>query len=357
MVGIIPLGGGMTIGFEQAGFQDVGVNLEVSEEWTANLRLNRPHLKHATSLDEWEEYVETLRDDPPQLVYGSPPCQGVTGASKTSSLDNPKNQWMLHFTRAAMNIGPDFVVFENIPRMLSIGRQIVNDVQEIARKNNYTMTVHHHNAEDFGICQRRKRVMFVLEKKGHEISWPSHPHLTAPTVMQTIGDLDLIEPSNEPDAEFQYVGQSQNDWQHVLRNPEGKTWNHDFVGLPDRFEHVPLGAPWMAMPEEYMTPKEIERIEEDRLYNAMELFKFHPDRVARTLTGARNKIHPLRNRIISVREASRLMAFPDEWKWAKPKDFQQFAAGVCPPICRWYGEVLQHHLSGTTLTTTEGKLF
>ncbi len=316
MAAIIPLGGGMTIGLERAGWDGGDTVLEVSEKWTENLRLNRPeYTKYLTSLDEWEQWAEEMKEDPPQLVYGSPPCQGVTGASSTASADNAKNQWFLRATETAVKSGANYTVWENIPRMLTVGRPIWTAAEEIARKAGYSMTVHHHDAQEFGACQRRKRLMFVLEKKGEEIPWPTHERVEAPTCIEAIGDLEDQEPSEDPFDMAQpvyYEQEAQNEWQAELRNPHGFTWDHDIQILPDRFELVKPGyAWWDSMPREAMTERERQRIDSDSLYNAFEMHKLHPDRVARTITGTRNRIHPTRNRLLSVRESSRLMGFPD----------------------------------------------
>jgi len=360
MAAIIPLGGGMTIGLERAGWDGGDTILELSEPWTANLRLNRPeYTEYLTSLDKWEQWAEEQREDPPQLVYGSPPCQGVTGASTTSSADNPKNQWFIRATETAVKAQPNFILWENIPRMLTVGRPIWIEAEEVARKNGYTMTVHHHDASEHGACQRRKRLMFVMEKKGQEIPWPTLSPKYAPTCMETIGDLEDQEPTEKPFEDPMFYEQpAQNEWQEALRNEAGYTWDHDIQLLPDRFEHVQPGyAWWDSMPREMMTDKERDRIDGDRLFNAFEMHRLHPDRVARTITGTRNRMHPTRNRVLSVRESSRLMAFPDDWKWAVPGNIQQFAAGVCPPVAEWYGQVIQHALAGGAPLVPEGRIF
>jgi site-specific DNA-cytosine methylase len=361
MAGIIPLGGGMTIGLERAGFDGGETLLEVSEGWTKNLALNRPqYTDFRTTLDEWEQWADEMKEDPPQLIYGSPPCQGVSGASSTSSADNEKNQWFLRATETAVKARPSFIIWENIPRMLTVGRPIWMEADDIARKAGYTMTVHHHDASAYGVCQRRKRLMFVLEKRGQEIAWPTHEALPAPTCIEAIGDLEDMEPAENPfdiEQPTPYPMEAQNEWQAALRSDTGYTWDHDVCIMPDRFELVRPGTAWMhSMPREAMTDKERDRIDGDRLFNAFEMHRLHPDKVARTITGSRNRMHPTRNRLLSVRESSRLMAFPDDWKWAIPGDTQQFAAGVCPPIVEWYGQVITHALAGTAMPVPEGRI-
>jgi len=358
-VGVIPLGGGMNIGLENAGWEIGDVSFEINEAWTANLRLNRPGVTtHVTSLDEWERWAEGMREKPPELVFGIPPCQGFSGASSTSSLDNPKNQYLVAAVKTALIIKPMYAIFENIPRALSIGAPLVRDLEHAARDEGYTMSVHEHHVAEFGVCQRRQRVMFVLERKGQEIPWPSHERRQAPTVMEQIGDLESVDVTESCETPVTYVDAAQNEWQAALRSEAGGTWDHDAKLLPDRFDAIPPGRAWMdGMPRELMTDKERERIDQGRLYNAFELYRLHPDRVARTLTGARNKMHPTQCRVLSVRENSRLMAYPDDWKWAVPGDVQQFAAGVCPPVAEWYGRAIMHALAGTEMPVPAGRLF
>jgi DNA (cytosine-5)-methyltransferase 1 len=358
----------MIAGFEKAGIPTLAA-AELNEAWTASPKLNRPDLPYVTDLSDWEAWAEEQRERDPVLVHGIPPCQGVTGASRASAADNPKNDWILHATRAAMVIQPEFVIFENIPRMLSVGRPIVNMMDDIARANGYTISIHQHDAQHFGVSQRRKRVMFVMERKGKEVTWPTHPRQKAPTVWEAISDLGEIEPRDDVIVEdedgvkarhwakFEYEGPPENEHQERLRNPEGFTWNHDLSKVDERFLSIPQGHQWTDMPEEEMTDKELARKQEGRLFNAMELVRLHPDAVGRTITGGRNKIHPYYARLLSQREASRLMGYPDDWRWAKHKDWQQFAAGVCPPVAQWYGECIQHFVAGTPLEAAEGRLF
>lgn len=357
-VAIIPLGGGSIIGMEQAGIDTVAA-AELNDAWPANVQLNRPKIPYVTELEEWTAWAESMREERPVLVHGIPPCQGFSGMSRTSGADNAKNQWLLHATRAATIIQPDFVMFENIPRALSLGRSVVNEMVEIARKGGYTVSVHRHDVQHFGVSQRRKRVLFIMEPKGKERAWPSHPHVEAPTAWEVISDLNEMEPLQELESgtPFVYASEAENEVQASLRNPEGYTFSHDLSPLPERYALVPQGKPWFAMPDEEMTDKERSRIEEGRLYNACETFRLHPEHVAGTITGARRFMHPYEERIISTREASRLMHYPDAWQWAKVKEWQQFAAGVCPPVFKWYGEVIQAMVSDKPLPVAEGRLF
>lgn len=360
-VGVIPLGGGMNIGIEKAGFEVVR-NFEI-EGYGANLEHNRPgvptHYATADDFSAWEQYAEQQREDPPTVVFGSPPCQGFSGMNSRSGPDSAKNNWLLHFTKAAIDMDASYALAENIPRSLSLGRRIVNEMHDMARKGGYNFAIHRHNVWDYGVSQQRRRVLFVMEKKGEEIMWPEVPQIDKRDAMplwDAISDLDVVEPTANHD-DVVTLGEPLNDFQGRMRSADNTTTNHQIMTCPDRFEHVPWGHQWMAMPDEYKTEKDLKRIREGTIFNAVEPKKPHPERVGPTLTGAINLIHPYTNRFFSVREASRMMGFPDEWDWLIPRNYQQMAAGVCPVVAEHFGTVLIREVSGEGNKALEGQLF
>lgn len=360
-VGIVPLGGGPTLGMEKAGF-DVVRNFEIAG-YGANLEHNRPgvptHYATGDDLSEWEKWAETQAEDPPVVAFGSPPCQGFSGMNSRSGPDAAKNVWLTNFTNAAIQMGATYALAENIPRSLSLGRKVVNEMQDICRRGGYNFSIHRHNVWDFGVSQQRRRVMFVMEKKGSEMVWPEPPQLEKSEAMplwDTISDFDHIECTPEHMDEV-VLDEPQNPYQASLRSEDDTTINHQLMPCPERFEHVPWGCQWMAMPDEYKTDKDRARIAAGTIFNAVEPKRPNPNKVGPTVTGAINMIHPYQTRFLTVREASRVMGFPDTWEWLMPKNYQQMAAGVCPQVIEHFGWAIQRQLSGEKQLVLEGRLF
>lgn len=362
---IMGLGGGMTIGLEWAGVETV-FTVEPNDRTGRAVRQNRPEMTHHIS--EPAHWPSILEAECPkceiELLYGSPPCQGVSGANARADADNPKNDMMAHFARAAAASGVKHVIFENIPRMLSLGREHVELCREILESAGYVFSVHHHNAMDYGASQNRRRIMFVAHKKGHEIRWPSEPSGPYWTCRDAISDLADAEPvtseelDKNPTATVHLEGEPRNEYQAKLRSEDGTAANHRLVGVPERFLGMLPGTQWTEM-EDRSTweQKDFDRIAEGRIFNAAELYRLDPDIVGRTVTGALNKMHPWLPRHISLREASRMMGFPDDWAWDDHKDFQQLAAGVCPPVVEWYGKVISAHEGAGEMPVPAGRLF
>lgn len=364
--------GGMHIGFSRQGFDTIAA-FEADDGYGRSFRLNNPDLPHVVGTkEEWIAAAQELMSEHEiTLVFGHPPCQGLSGANKQASADHKKNRKFVEFAETAMTMNPAYAVFENIPRMLGLGRKIVAEVDELAQSRGYTLTIHRHMVSEFGVSQVRRRVMFVLERDDCRVSWPSEPGIEGPTVWEVLSDLADVEPwSPDPrDVEddiapteappLDYAGPPHNEWQEMLRNGSEKVTNHKLFQVHPKWATLPPGKPWFKHPDgdKVWDNDEIARIEENRLYHSCELFRLHPDRIGPTFTGMRNKMHPTLTRRISVREGARIMGFPDTWLWASDNDLQQIAAGVCPPVCDWFGQVLMAELAGTEMPAPAGRLF
>lgn len=349
--------GGMAVGLEQGGLDVVGI-LELNDHYGAPQRMNWPEKVHATDVEQWDPMIEKFMEEGVDVVFSNPPCQGLTGASRTSGPDNPKNQLFVEGLKWALKMQPKFVVQENIPRMLTMGYKYVEETIRIADSHGYSTVIHRHRAGDFGVCQDRPRVMFVYQKE--DAWWPSHPKLRPATVKEAISDLYEMEPDTEGGF-IDYAGPSQSEYQEQLRcydeGPDGGVYNHALMGLPDHYQHIPQGERWTAIPDDLLTEKELERKLRGQLYNASELHRVRENRYASTVTGMQNKMHPIQNRKLSVREACRLMGFPDWWRWPSSWDYSQMAAGVCPPVLKWYAQVISHKLGGDAVEPPVGHLF
>src|SRR5438132_864397 len=97
--------GGMGVGFQQAGIETVAF-LENNEAYGRPCRLNWPDAMHTESAEEWDEIVDEW-DGKVQLVYGNPPCQGLTGANRNSGPDHWKNQLFPQALEVAVRMHPE----------------------------------------------------------------------------------------------------------------------------------------------------------------------------------------------------------------------------------------------------------
>jgi len=350
--------GGMAVGFENAGVETVAY-LENNPNYGAPTRRNFPDAWHTTDMEEWDAVVEEYTGEIP-IVYGNPPCQGLTGANKAASPDHWKNKLFPQAVEWAVKLEPEIIAFENIPRMLSMGREHLAAADEIAKHHGYHLSIHRHAAGDFGVSQRRPRVMFVWSRR--QYLWPSHEYRPPATVKDAISDLYEVTP-NDDGSWMKHEVPPQSEYQELMRLTRDRAGtvkgfvNHYAMWTAPHHSDIPQGGAWMEMERELLTDKERERLDAGRIFNAAEIRRLREDKHASTVTAMQNKMHPLEPRLISVREAARLMGFPDWFEFPNSWDYGQMSAGVCPPVTEWFAKMFSHVLAGTPIPVPVGRLF
>ena len=75
-----------------------------------------PDLGDMTKVD-WKQYHHTA-----DVVVGGSPCQAFSIAGLRKALDDPRGQLMLEYLRACAEIDPEWIVWENVPGVLSAER-------------------------------------------------------------------------------------------------------------------------------------------------------------------------------------------------------------------------------------------
>ena len=118
--------GGMSLGFEQAGFEvaaaidndpihlaTYATNFPDTETLNADLgKISGRKIREATGLGD-------RRID---VLFGGSPCQGFSYMGKHDSED-PRNYLLLDFARLVRELAPTYFVLENVPGLLSEGAE------------------------------------------------------------------------------------------------------------------------------------------------------------------------------------------------------------------------------------------
>lgn len=117
-----------------------------------------PNLGDVTKID-WSEFIGKYGKI--DLVCGGSPCQGFSVAGLRKGLNDPRGNLMLEFLRAVDEIKPEFVLWENVPGVLSDKTHAFDVLLESLQDLGYMIDADILDAQYFGLAQRRKRV-FVL---------------------------------------------------------------------------------------------------------------------------------------------------------------------------------------------------
>ena len=96
------------------------------------------------------------------LLVGGTPCQSFSVAGKRAGLDDPRGNLTLEFARLAARIRPRWLVWENVPGVLSIDEgRTFGTFLGILGKLGYGFAYRVLDAQHFGVPQRRRRVFVV----------------------------------------------------------------------------------------------------------------------------------------------------------------------------------------------------
>jgi DNA (cytosine-5)-methyltransferase 1 len=96
------------------------------------------------------------------LLAGGTPCQSFSVAGKRAGLDDPRGNLTIEFARLAGRLRPLWLVWENVPGVLSIddGRTFGAFLGMLVELG-YGIAYRVLNAQHFGVSQRRRRVFVV----------------------------------------------------------------------------------------------------------------------------------------------------------------------------------------------------
>jgi len=178
--------GGQALGFEQAGFDHVGL-LELDGHACKTLRFNRP---------EWNVIEENLNsfDAKPfkgraDVVAAGLPCPPFSKAGKQLGDLDERNLFPAAL-RIIAEVEPRAVIIENVRGILDA---VFEDYRTFiaGELSDYWTDWHLLNASDYGVSQLRPRVNFVAIRKGleHGFKWPIAASKKAPTVGQLLYSL------------------------------------------------------------------------------------------------------------------------------------------------------------------------
>ena len=115
---------------------------------------NVPNLGDMTKFHEWPE----LKID---LLVGGTPCQAFSVAGLRKGLDDPRGNLTLTFLAMAAKYRPKWVVWENVPGVLSDRTNAFGHLLSGLAELGYGWAYRMLDAQYFGVAQRRRRVFVV----------------------------------------------------------------------------------------------------------------------------------------------------------------------------------------------------
>jgi DNA (cytosine-5)-methyltransferase 1 len=355
--------GGLSLGFEQAGF-DVVAAVEIDPIHCAVHEFNFPHCT-TISRSVAELTGDEIRDlanigrKHIDVVFGGPPCQGFSLIGHRA-LDDPRNSLVRHFVRLVRELKPSYFVFENV-KGLTVGdhRKFLEELIEEFKAEGYNTQSPWRvlDAARYGVPQHRERLILLGARRGCRL--PEYPTASCrpadraeagllrkgPTCRDALNDL--------PNAEdFDELLHRDEVLLHRLKKPSlyalsmrctdsagwhfgyRRDWNPLLLTSSLRTDHTPISRRRF----EETRPGQVEpisrffRLSAEGLSNTL---RAGTDAARGAFTSPR-PIHYAFPRCITVREMGRLHGFPDWFRFHETKwhGARQIGNAVPPPLAR-----------------------
>lgn len=254
------------------------------------------------------------------LVAGCPPCQTFSSLQKNNINKDERNNLIMEYVRIVMDLQPLFIQLENVPG-LKRGRG-KNFFKTATRQLStlYELTSDVLNCADYGIPQKRKRlVLHGIRKDAFQLLKNVFPNFTVSLPQATHSEhpnadnnLQAWVPSHVAFDNLPIVAAGE-------KAPIGFP-NHETNGLSainiERIRYIQNhGGSRNCLPERLQLPcHQKENVGYSGVYGVID-----PNQPAPTMTGgcitySKGRYgHPTQARAITIREAARLQSFTDDF--------------------------------------------
>ncbi|MBA4352513.1 MAG: DNA (cytosine-5-)-methyltransferase [Rhodobacter sp.] len=340
--------GGLSAGLELAGFKVLaGVDMFVAAGKT--FEDSHPNAKficrpiEAVSVDDL--MMETgLKPGELTVLAGGPPCQAYSVYNHQRGMHDERATLFREYLRIVAGLQPEWIIMENVMGIYSIGGgAAVRAIQFELEALGYAVKEKVLKAEEFGVPQERRRVVFIGNRTGDPILHPEPSHgpdreYPFVTIWDAIGDLPPLE-NGEDRGTVPYSKPADGHFQILVRGKQHTVTGHTAPKLGkanlQRLDHIPEGGSWRDIPYDLLPTgmKRAKRSDHTKRYGRMSWNGLSCTVLTKCDIHWGAYIHPEQNRAISVREAARLQAFPDSFEFHGSKTDQYVQIGnAVPPL-------------------------
>ncbi len=211
--------------------------------------------REASSWDIWKAFGEQV----PDVIFTSPPCKGFSGLLPEKSAKTKKYQALNRLTIRGIDISlaacrdyggelPKLFLMENVPRIMTRGKAILDQIKQVLKKYGYAVNDETHDCGEIGgLGQRRKRYLLIAR---NESRMPAFVYLPERKPLRTIGDVigNLPMPGDEEKGGplHRLPMLQRKTWERLAFIPAGGDWRDlekvEFEKY--QLEHEPRGGAW-----------------------------------------------------------------------------------------------------------------
>ncbi|MFI3236661.1 MAG: DNA (cytosine-5-)-methyltransferase [Lachnospiraceae bacterium] len=303
--------GGLALGLEKAGFHAQGL-VEIDKYAAQSLRVNRPtwNVIENDVIKVADEGVENYlpEDIVIDFVSGGYPCQAFSYAGHKLGLDDVRGTMFYYFAKVIKDLNPKVFLAENVKGLTTHDSgKTLKTMIGIYEKLGYTVTWNILKANNYGVAQKRERVVIIGVRNDIEVKYRLPKEYDYKSVLK-----DALK--NVP----------------VSRGAIYPIKKQDVLKL------VPAGGYWRDLPEEIAKDYMGKSYYSGGGRTGMAR-RISWDEPCLTLTCSpaqkqTERCHPDETRPFTVREYARIQSFPDDWEFAGSMGQQYKQIGNAVPV-------------------------
>lgn len=367
--------GGFTMGTVQAGFKLVGKREMPGGFGVDNCEANRHLLGDSWTTEVGEPAGWSAREVP--YVFGNPPCSGFSGMTVPSArgIDAKVNDCMWAFVGFAARCQPIITVFESVRQAYTNGHPLMTKLRaKLEAETGWRYNLFHviHDGYELGGPSIRKRYFFVAVRDDVRfgVRWPRVRQPLLRDAIEDLAGLDLT-------WEKQPYRRSPTWWSatHVRTPDMSGVDGHQKLttAATSRVDDVlemareknggwPIRTSIATMLKQLYTehgyiPKSWDYRVDRLIAKDFDMgftipYRWDGNRAGRVIVGGALNlvIHPWEDRLITHREAARIMGYPDDWT---VKNIERTTAlpltwgkGITTMCGRWISGAVKNALDG-----------
>jgi DNA (cytosine-5)-methyltransferase 1 len=296
--------GGLSHGLRRAGVEvRLGIDIDPACEYPFTTNNKSDFLLKSVADVSITELKTAYPIDGYKLLAGCSPCQTFSRYNQKAN-SSDKRWWLLdEFGRLINELRPELITMENVPGLVE--QRVFAKFENLLRRLNYFVYYEVVNCSEYGIPQKRRRLVLLASRLGpiklissREICWGKKD------VRQAIGNLPPLEAG-------------QIDKQDPL---------HQCAKLSElnirRIQASIPGGSWRNWDKKLITPCHLKKTGKtySSVYGRMKWDEPAPTMTTQFFGFGNGRFgHPEQDRAISLREGAILQSFPKSYKFIEPR--------------------------------------
>ena len=284
--------GGLALGLEEAGFNEVGL-VEIDQNACNTLRRNRPNWNviQEDVVEVAERGIHTYLPENIEvdLLSGGYPCQAFSYAGKRLGLEDVRGTMFYYYAKILRDLRPKIFLAENVRGLVTHdnGRTLQSMI-DVFTEIGYRVTWNVLKAIDYGVAQKRERIVIIGVRNDINLEFKDpRPFGYIPTLREALRDVPPSPGSVYPEKKKRVLDLV----------PPGGCW----IDLPEEVAKEYMGSSYFSGGGKRGMARRISW-----------------DEPCLTLTCSpaqkqTERCHPDETRPFTTREYARIQSFPDEW--------------------------------------------